>query len=125
VVKTYRILFLGLLEDPDRFKENMSGMGVQPEVTDKMLQRAPILMKTGMALAEARRYAEAVQKAGGRVNIQEDGGFQKPRDHRRPIKPLEYFTMCLECGHKQPRSERCVRCGCAFPRSAEGDVRGH
>lgn len=114
VVKSYRILFLGVLGDPDPFKEKMAELGIKPEVAQDMMQRAPILLKTGMDLEKARRYAEAIQRAGGKVTIQEDGAFEKPKpfNARRVIKPFEHFTMCPECGHKQPRAERCVRCGC-------------
>lgn len=112
-MKRYRVLFLGLTGDRDRFTESMAGLGLEPHVTREMLQRAPILLKRGMELDRARRYAEAIREAGGEVAVQEDRAPDKPPPHaaKRKIMPLEHFTLCAECGHKQPRSERCVRCG--------------
>ncbi|RJR42180.1 MAG: hypothetical protein C4576_16490 [Desulfobacteraceae bacterium] len=105
-ISSYRVLFLRLLEDISFFKERMSELGVRPEVAERIVLKAPVVMKAGIPLEHARRYAEAVQRAGGDVSIQEE----KPRPLY--VKPLEYFTMCNECGHKQPRKEeRCVRCG--------------
>ncbi len=123
----YRVLFLGLLEDAERFKKNMMGIGVMPDLSEKILQRAPVFLKAGMVLGDALKYAEAVQKAGGKVKLLVDGAPERPERVSRPnpIKPFEYFTMCSQCGHKQPRAERCVRCGCAFPGSADGDDRSH
>jgi hypothetical protein len=117
VVNTYRVLFQGLLEEPERFKENMRKIGVSADLSKTILQSAPVFLKAGMALQDALRYAEAVQKAGGKVRVLPEKGMEKaPRPSKTlPIKPLEYFTMCPTCGHKQPKSERCVRCGCALP----------
>jgi hypothetical protein len=89
-----------------------------------------VVLKAELTLAEARQYAEAVQLAGGRVNIQEQGLFEEPERHRKvlEIKPFEYFTMCPECGHKQPKGEACVKCGFLFQAAAighEGQDDGH
>jgi len=112
-MRSYRVLFLGLVENLAFFKERMSGLGVKPETAEQIVLKAPVVMKAGIPLAHARKYAEAVQRAGGNVSIQEEKSLGAPDSLNRPvhIKPLEYFTMCNECGHKQPRNERCVRCG--------------
>ncbi len=112
-MKRYRILFLGLANDLEGFKERMSELGVMPETAEHMVLKAPVVMKAGMTLDHAQRYAMAVQKAGARVNIQEEAVLKDFRQPTAPlqVKPLEYFTMCTECGHIQPRGERCVRCG--------------
>ena len=124
-MKRYRVLFLGLLDDAERFKKNMMGMGVRPDLSEKILQRAPVFLKAGMVLGDALKYAEAVQKAGGKVKLLADDASAESQHVSRPnaIKPFDFFTMCSQCGHKQPRAERCVRCGCSFPGSAEGDDR--
>lgn len=108
----YRILFLGLVDDLECFKERMGELGVEAETAEKIVRKAPVVLKAGMTLDHAQRYARAVQKAGARVNIQQEAVLH--------IKPLEYFTMCTECGHKQPRGERCVRCGHALSAGPNG-----
>lgn len=112
VVRNYRILFTGLFEELAFFKKRMSELGVKPETAEQIVLKAPVIMKAGIPLSHARKYAEAVRRAGGNVSIQEEKslGAPKPKGQLQ-IKPLEYFTMCKECGHKQPRAERCVRCG--------------
>jgi hypothetical protein len=111
-LKKYRILFLGLVHDLETFKGRMSELGVRPETAEQIVHKAPVVLKAGMTLDHARRYAKAVQSAGAKVNIQQEADSDKPPVNRLfHIKPLEYFTMCTQCGHKQPRSERCVRCG--------------
>ena len=122
VVKKYRIIFLGLLEGMQVFKDRMSALGVPSSTVDEILQKAPVVLKAELSLADARQYAEAVQLAGGRVSIREQGLFEEPERHHKSIdiKPFEYFTMCPECGYKQPKREACVKCGHLFPRDANG-----
>ena len=59
------------------------------------------------------RFAEAVQGAGGKVTIQESGHFKESRhvDHSLSIASFQDFTMCPECGFKQPKDETCTKCG--------------
>ncbi len=82
-------------------------------VVGKMIEKAPVILKGDMTLGYARQYADAVQHAGGRVNIQEHGIFEEQNLSNRSfdIKLLDDFTMCPECGHKQLKAEECVRCG--------------
>jgi len=116
VTKKYRVVFMGLLEEVERFKQGMFEIGIRPSMADRILEKAPVVLKAGMTLADARLYAEAIQSAGGRVNIQEQGLFEEPSRPRKVwgIKPFEYFTMCPECGHKQPKKDRCMKCGFVF-----------
>ncbi len=91
----------------------MRALGVYSNVVDRLLESAPVAMKQDLPLRDARRYAEAVQDAGGKVSIQEHGRI---RDERRPssrgcIPSLEAFTECPECGLKQLREKACERCG--------------
>lgn len=120
MVKKYRIIFLGLLESLQCFKERMSTLGIPSSTVEQMVQKAPVVLKAELTWADARQYAEAVQLAGGRVNIQEQGLFKGPERARKSaeIKPFEYFTMCPECGHKQPKRDACVKCGYPFPGDA-------
>ncbi|MEW6669053.1 MAG: hypothetical protein AB1512_27910 [Thermodesulfobacteriota bacterium] len=116
VDKQYRVVFLGLSQGMEDFTAGMLSLGVGIPMVEEMVRKAPVVLKAGMSLPQARRYAEAVQRAGGKVNIQDDGLAQVPSRNRRhtEIKPFEYFTMCPECGHKQPRGEACVKCGRSF-----------
>ncbi|MEJ2725638.1 MAG: hypothetical protein P8175_13535 [Deltaproteobacteria bacterium] len=114
--KRYRIVFLGLLKGSEEFAQAMSGAGVKYRVIDEMIQKAPVVLKGGMTLREARTYADAVQDAGGRVIIQEHGFFEEPPQLRNEggIKPLEEFTACPECGFKQLKARACAKCGFVF-----------
>jgi hypothetical protein len=122
LVKKYRITFLGLLQDVVEFRERMSELGFAPGAVEKIVQNAPVVLKRDMTLGDARQYADAIQVAGGKVYIQDDGLSEEPGriGPSVDVKPFEYFTMCPECGHKQPRSEVCVRCG----RPLQGDAAG-
>jgi hypothetical protein len=120
--KKYRIVFLGLLKNREDFADAMSRLGVSPLTVDEMIQKAPVILKRDMTLREAREYADAVQFAGGKVNIQEYGFFEDPgRFHKSlDIEPFENFTACPECGHKQLKGESCVKCGFVFNSEQEG-----
>lgn len=113
MVKKYRVLFQGLLEDKEAFKAQMIYLGAPPESVDKMIQEAPVILKGGLSLGAARQYADAVREAGGRVMIQEYGYSEETmrNSYVSSIASLEDFTMCPECGLKQPKGEICERCG--------------
>lgn len=113
MAKKYRVLFQGLLEDKEAFKAKMIYLGAPPESVDRMIQEAPVILKGDLSLGGARQYADAVRGAGGRVMIQEHGYSEEPmrNNYVSSIAPLENFTMCPECGLKQPKGEICDRCG--------------
>jgi len=116
VVKKYRVVFLGLLEGEEDFVRSMSRLGVPPSTAEQIIQKAPIVLKGEMTLGDARQYADAIQLAGGKVNIQDHGLFQETKrvDKSLDIEPLENFTMCPECGYKQLRADVCVKCSFVF-----------
>lgn len=91
----------------------MARLGVQLDAVDRMLSNAPIIMKGELTLGAARRYADAVQEAGGKVRIEECGSFDDSRRISRSvhIALFKEFTMCPECGFKQQKGEKCVKCG--------------
>ena len=112
MAKRYRVVFLGVLKESTDFRAEMSGLGVPPATVAEMVARAPVVLKESLPLRIARQYADAVQGAGGRVNIEEHGSFERQEPLRRiAIKPLDTFMMCPECGYKQLKSEACVKCG--------------
>jgi hypothetical protein len=112
MAKRYRVVFLGLLKGDADFKAGMGGLGVPPDTVEEIVAKAPVILKEDLPLRNARQYADAVQGAGGRVNIEEHGSIERPESMRRiAIKPLDTFMMCPECGYKQLKSEACVKCG--------------
>lgn len=122
MVKKYRVTFLGPLNGLDCFREKMHGLGFESGIVELIVQKAPVVVKRDMTLRDARELAESIQFAGGKVNIQDDGISEDfPGSHRSPdVKPLDHFTMCPECGHKQPKSSFCVKCGRPFRAQIQG-----
>jgi hypothetical protein len=117
MAKKYRVIFHGLIEkNKEAFVAGMLRLGAPAEIVAKMLEKAPVILKGELTLGYARRYADAVQDAGGRVTIQEHGYFKKSGRMNAgvSIAPFNEFTMCPECGLKQPKGEACARCGFRF-----------
>jgi hypothetical protein len=123
VDKKYRVVFLSLVENEKDFQQEMSKLGVASPMIEQIINKAPVILKGGLTLEDARTYAGAIQHAGGRVKVQEYGGFeeQEQTDSFLDIKPLESFTMCPECGFKQLREEACVKCGFVFREGEAGE----
>jgi len=122
MTKKYRVVFLGLIGSEEAFKDRMSKLGVSSPTIEQVIQKAPVILKGKMTLKDARHYADAVQLAGGKVNIQEHGLFEEPEGINRSlnIQPLENFIMCPECGYKQLKEKACVKCGYVFERGEIG-----
>ncbi len=117
MTRRYRIIFLGLIEQEAQFTTFMcSRFGVQTGMVKHILESAPVTLKRNLSLGEAREYAEAVQLAGGRVQIQEEEASEAPeRGHPAlEIRSFGDFTLCPECGFTQLKSEACVKCGFSF-----------
>ena len=116
MTKTYRVVLLGRMEEKQDFEEKMEKLGFSTESVRDLIEKAPSALKTGLLLGEAREYAEVVQEAGGKVNIQEDGISEELTRVHPPIeiRSLQDFTMCPECGHRQIKAEACVKCGFLF-----------
>jgi hypothetical protein len=112
--KTYLVLFQGLIEQEDSFKNRVFSLGVSSDTAETILRKAPVILKSGMSAEKAKKYATAFREAGARVTI-----IQKMRDSKEasmessPISIPTFgdFTMCPECGMKQPRGKSCERCG--------------
>ena len=126
--KRYRVVFLDLCDSMETFHNRMEKLGVSAPVVERMVKNAPIVLKTDMALSKAQKYAAAVQKAGGRVRIQENGASSRKMTgaNRHPIiEPFESFTMCPECGFKQLRAPACGKCGFLLEPGRTGQTRRH
>jgi ribosomal protein L32 len=116
VTKTYRVVLLGRIEEKQDFEEKMEKLGFSTGSVRDLIEKVPSALKAGLLLGEAREYAEAVQEAGGKVNIKEDGMSGETKRLHPPIeiRSLKDFTMCPECGHRQIKANACVKCGFIF-----------
>ncbi len=125
--KTYRVVFLNLLQSQEAFLNGMNRLGVSGTMIERIIQNAPVILKGHLTPQEARRYAKAVQDAGGRVTIQEEAVSEEPKQAEgyRYIEPFESFTMCPECGFKQLRADTCEKCGFPFKAGVAGQGRGN
>ena len=120
--KRYKVVFLGLVKTEDNFKEGMSRLGMSPTEIERIIIEAPVILKEDMTIGIARRYADDIMQAGGKVNIEEHGFFEDAPEKKTgslKIEPLESFTMCPQCGHKQLKSEQCVKCGFTLSEKTE------
>jgi hypothetical protein len=120
MARIYRIVLLGLVETDAQFITGMaSQFGVAPTRAKHIIESAPVVLKKDLSLGEAREYAEVLQRAGGKVHIQEQGEAEEPERERgcAEIKSFGDFTLCPECGFTQIKAESCVKCGSSFLRS--------
>jgi len=113
VAKKYRVVLFGVNIDEGVFQQNMARLGVSSSELNAYIEKAPVVLVRDLNLANARRYAEAIINAGGLATIQEAGEFLETRpSYGKPgVSSQEDFMICHNCGFKQKRSSRCVRCG--------------
>jgi hypothetical protein len=112
--KTYIVLFQGLTEQEDSFKNQVHSLGVSSETAETILRKAPVILKSGMNAEKAKKYATAFRKAGAQVTIMQEIRESEESSMRNPhisIPTFGDFTMCPECGMKQPKGKGCERCG--------------
>jgi hypothetical protein len=112
MAKRYRVIFYGLSGNKEQFKDRMVNLNARPDLVDKIINRAPVILKEGLSLEISMRYASAVQRAGGKVEIQEYEQHKNPVARKISVAPFNDFTMCPECGKKQLKRQSCIRCGC-------------
>jgi hypothetical protein len=116
--KSYRVIFEELLQNRDDFERNIAGSGLNHEQIELIFEKAPVVLKAGLSLKEARKYAEAFQTAGAKIQIQENGVLDAEAVRKQrvgfEIKPLQDFALCSQCGHKQLKARTCQRCGYVF-----------
>ncbi len=112
----YFVVFSGLDKPETHFKQKMVRLGVSPATVEQIIKKSPVILKAGMPLDRAKRYADAVREAGGIVRIRRHGLQVKESNIDRPIniEPLENFTMCPQCGYKQLKRDKCIKCGFNF-----------
>ena len=112
----YRVVFLGLNKTEQSFIDGMSKLGVSPVVSGSVVKKAPVILKEDLSGDVARKYADAVQSAGGKVNIIKYSCSEKDENKKSifTIEPMENFTMCPQCGYKQLKAGFCSKCGLAL-----------
>jgi ribosomal protein L32 len=115
VKRRYCVIFKNLIKERDFFVSEMSELGIDLKTTVKILKKAPVILKADMSFEEAKRYASAVNRAGGKVKIEGYTIFENEQINQSlKIKTFENFIMCPQCGHKQLRESSCARCGFSF-----------
>ena len=127
--RAYRVLFLGLSGKEKEFRSQMARLGASSEMVDKMIRRAPVILKEGLDPVYSRQYADAVRAAGGITEVHGYEPVEGSESRSMVIAPFEDFTMCPECGLKQQKKDICVRCGFRLLRTENGvepqNVAGH
>ena len=114
--KIYRVILSGLAKEEANFKKQMLRLGVSEDISEGIIKKSPVILKKGLSFKDARIYADAIFQAGGKVSIQEEGNLEENRqkDPLFGVISLKHFTMCPQCGYKQLKTEKCIRCGFVF-----------
>jgi predicted transcriptional regulator len=113
VAKKYRVVLIGVNIEEKVFRQNMARLGVSCSTLDNYIRKVPVVLRRKVQLADARKYADAIISAGGLVHIQETGDFPETTPIYDKIRPpsTEDYLVCYNCGLKQKKQDRCVRCG--------------
>jgi hypothetical protein len=114
--KTYRIIFSSLTKKKEYFKQQMLKLGVSEDNSEGIIKKSPVILKRGLSLRDARSYADAVIQAGGKVlmEIEKSAAEDSGEGGLSGVISLKNFTMCPQCGYKQLKTEKCIRCGLSF-----------
>ncbi len=111
--KVYKVVFLGLSEREELFKERMSSLGISSEKANKMIKKAPVVLKENESLDFLKKYAAAITGAGGWVKIF-SCSLKEKGDAESNIPAMDSFIQCPQCGFRQLKEEECVKCGLDF-----------
>lgn len=109
--KVYKVVFLGLSEREDIFKKNISSLGVSCSAAEEMIEKAPVVLKENESLDFLKKYAAAITGAGGNVSIYTSPDNSGTSDKYRDIPTMASFTQCPQCGFRQLKEDKCVKCG--------------
>lgn len=109
--KMYRIIFTGLLQTKEFFKTRITMLGISPQEADKIIEKAPVILKEAESLEYIERYARAIINAGGNVDIRSYYSAGRTETEPGLIPGMSSFTQCPRCGHRQPKKKLCERCG--------------
>ena len=118
MTKAYSVVFDGLNVSKSDFYVAIDKLGVNKNEINYLNQPIPVVVKDGISLKEARRYADVIMAAGGRVSIIEAWEIKAKHsgDNRGLAISSSFsdFVVCPECGFKQYKNTLCVRCGYNF-----------
>ncbi len=97
----YRVLFLGLSSNKKEFKSRMVCLGAPSETIDRMIDQAPVILKEDLTSNNSKLYAEAVQKAGGIIEVLEYESVEEPEilsegQDSEPLEEPENLSEVLE-----------------------------
>jgi len=111
--KRYRLLFIGVAGDEGHFRAELQAKGVQDRLIDQMFELAPVIIKQGLSLAQARHYADMLRAMGAKITILDDQGAPRARQSKDAplVTPMSEFVPCPQCGLVQPEGSVCYRCG--------------
>ena len=109
--KMYRIIFTGLLQTEEFFRSRITMLGISPQEADRILEKAPVILKEAESLEYVERYARAIINAGGNVDIRPCYPADSTETEPGLIPGLSSFAQCPRCGHRQPKKKLCERCG--------------
>jgi ribosomal protein L32 len=127
MTKRYCIIFKGVLAGHEQFRQRMAALGASPDVLERMMSCAPLVVKDDLTLGKARRYSERIREAGGKVAIYDQGWgerFEHRMGHSWTIAHFERFTPCPRCGLKHLKGETCPRCGLMMSEQTESSWTG-
>lgn len=113
MTKVYKVVFLGLSEKEEIFKEKISSLGLSFEKAEKMIKKAPVVLKENKSLDYLKKYAAAITGAGGWVRIY-TCPVKGTADGESDIPTMASFMQCPQCGFKQLKGEGCIKCGMDF-----------
>ena len=111
--KVYKVVFLGLSEKEETFKGKISSLGISLEKAEKMIKKAPVVLKENESLDYLKKYAAAITGAGGWVRIY-TCPVKSSAEGEADIPAMANFMQCPQCGFKQLKEEGCVKCGMDF-----------
>jgi hypothetical protein len=132
----FTIIFSGELApgcDRDRVARNLAGLFKgRGRAAAKLFTGQPVVLKTGLDAATARRYQRILADAGACCEIRPDRTaevFPGPAAGTVSASPPACAPpgkrrLCPQCGFDQPESDACVRCGVIFAKYRANASRG-
>ena len=91
--KKYRLLFTGLIDDRDIFREKMAQKGVKHSLVDQMLSEAPVIIKQNLTLESARKYVDILSEMGPALLFWINSQTGRAKEGTGPLRPC--LISCL------------------------------